>query len=62
MKEKTKTVVCKKCGFIFEVENKNSYTWMDTFEGCFTPTYCDQNQENPKNRFKMKKLEEKAYQ
>ena len=42
MKDATKNVKCKKCGFCFCVENKPAFAWMDDYEGCFMPNdYCE---------------------
>ena len=41
-----KDVVCKKCGFCFCFEKKPE--WADTFDGCYTPSYCEQKAINEK--------------
>lgn len=46
---KTKTIICHKCGFPYEV-NEN----YKEFNECYTPSYCHKNQENHKNNYKYK--------
>lgn len=44
---KKKTVFCKLCDFPFEIAEHLELPF-----GCPTPSYCEGNQENPRNRFK----------
>lgn len=45
MAKNSKTVICKICGFVFEC-----LLTVKEFDGCYTPSYCEQKNERKANR------------